>query len=158
MPGIASLQVEAPGRPLKALVSTRRPPLGGFLRCCTAVLCATALSSSTGCHRQPNPSEGISIEESITPQPVRAGAEVVAFRLTNPDGSPLSGAHVRLEGDMNHPGMAPMFADATETSPGNYRAPIEFSMGGDWVLLFHVALADGRRIEKQIDVKGVASR
>jgi len=117
-----------------------------------------ALISCAGCRGHSDRSEKISIQGSISPQPVRAGEEVVRFRLAWPDGSALSGARVRLEGDMTHPGMAPVFSDATETSAGNYRALLDFTMGGDWVVLFHIALADGRKIERQIDVKGVESR
>jgi hypothetical protein len=28
-------------------------------------------------------------------------------------------------------------------------------MGGDWVVLVHAALPDGRQVERQFDVKGV---
>ena len=58
---------------------------------------------------------------------------------------------------MAHPGMAPVFADAIETSPGSYRAPLNFTMGGDWVVLLHITLSDGRKVERQMDVKGVES-
>jgi hypothetical protein len=30
-------------------------------------------------------------------------------------------------------------------------------MGGDWVVLFHITLSDGRKVERQMDVKGVES-
>ena len=46
---------------------------------------------------------------------------------------------------------------SAETSPGSYRATLDFTMGGDWVVLFHITLSDGRKIERQMDVKGVAS-
>lgn len=59
---------------------------------------------------------------------------------------------------MTHPGMAPVFSDAQETRPGDYEARIDFTMGGDWVLLLHVTLADGSKFDKQVDVKGVESR
>jgi YtkA-like len=62
-----------------------------------------------------------------------------------------------VEVDMSHPGMSPVFAEATETAPGSYRANIDFSMGGDWVVLLHIKLADGRKIERQVDVRGVRS-
>jgi len=58
---------------------------------------------------------------------------------------------------MSHPGMSPVFAQANEIAPGNYSAPINFNMGGDWVVLLHIKLADGRKIERQVDVKGVQS-
>ncbi len=58
---------------------------------------------------------------------------------------------------MSHPGMAPVFADAAETLPGSYQAHINFNMPGDWIVLFHIKLPDGSRIERQLDVKGVQS-
>ncbi len=58
---------------------------------------------------------------------------------------------------MTHPGMAPVFADAIEVSPGSYKATMNFTMGGDWVVLFHIMMSNGRRVEQQMDVKGVAS-
>lgn len=54
--------------------------------------------------------------------------------------------------------MAPTFGDAHETSPGRYEAQVNFTMRGDWVLLLHITLADGRKFDKQVDVKGVGSR
>jgi hypothetical protein len=58
---------------------------------------------------------------------------------------------------MSHPGMSPVFATAAETAPGTYTAQIDFNMAGDWVVLSHILLPDGRKIERQIDVNGVES-
>jgi hypothetical protein len=112
---------------------------------------------AVGCRRPANNEYGISIIESIAPQPVRAGTETISFRLTDESHQPVTGAHVQVEGDMNHPGMAPAFAVAIETAPGDYRAKLDFTMGGDWVVLFHITLSDGRKVERQMDVKGVES-
>lgn len=115
-----------------------------------------------GCHKPSDKSSDgaldISIEESIAPQPVRSGDETVSIRLADASGHPLSHARIQVEGDMDHPGMAPVFSDAEESAPGSYHAPLTFTMGGDWVVLLHITLADGRRIERQWDVKGVESR
>jgi hypothetical protein len=51
--------------------------------------------------------------------------------------------------------MRPVFAEATEAGPGRYRAALEFTMAGDWVVLVHLTLPDGSRVERQFDVKGV---
>jgi hypothetical protein len=110
-----------------------------------------------GCRRPSKNEGGISIIESITPQPVRAQTETISFRLTNGSHQPVAGARVQVEGDMSHPGMAPVFTDARETAPGDYRALLNFTMGGDWVVLFHISLSDGRKFERQMDVKGVES-
>lgn len=56
---------------------------------------------------------------------------------------------------MSHPGMSPVFSEATETAPGRYQAPINFTMGGDWVVLLHIRLPDGIKVERQINVPNV---
>jgi len=83
---------------------------------------------------------------------------MVKLRLADGGGQPIVHARIQVEGDMDHPGMQPVFSNAEEMGAGSYRAPLTFSMGGDWVVLAHVTLADGRRAERQWDVKGVASR
>jgi len=56
---------------------------------------------------------------------------------------------------MSHPGMEPVFASATETEPGSYAARMQLTMPGDWVILVQGTLANGERIDRQIDLKGV---
>jgi hypothetical protein len=121
------------------------------------ILAVMPLFVSAGCRRPANVEHGISIVESIAPQPVRAQTETISFRLTNESHQPVAGARVQVEGDMSHPGMAPVFADALEIAPGDYRAPLNFSMGGDWEVLFHITLSDGHKVERQMNVTGVES-
>lgn len=58
---------------------------------------------------------------------------------------------------MSHAGMVPVFADARETEPGRYQSTMELSMAGDWFILVHVTLKDGRKIDRQFDIKGVVA-
>jgi hypothetical protein len=51
--------------------------------------------------------------------------------------------------------MNPGFAEAKEAEAGRYKAPLEFQMAGDWVILLHVTLPGGEKLERQIDVRGV---
>jgi hypothetical protein len=64
---------------------------------------------------------------------------------------------VRVEGNMNHAGMRPSFADLHETEPGRYTGTLRFTMGGDWFLLVQATLPDGNQVEQKIDVPGVRS-
>ncbi|MEN3329256.1 MAG: hypothetical protein V7638_4063 [Acidobacteriota bacterium] len=57
---------------------------------------------------------------------------------------------------MSHAGMAPVSAQAREVDPGLYRAAIELSMVGDWVVVAHVSLANGRKLDHEFEIKGVA--
>ena len=91
----------------------------------------------------------------VEPSPPQLGPAAITITLHDADGRPISGAVVRLEGNMNHAGMVPVFADATEVAPGRYRAGLEFTMGGDWFILVRADLPDGRSMERQVDLPGV---
>jgi hypothetical protein len=124
-----------------------------------AILFCAMLLAGNGCRRGGDAGQGMRIETRIAPQPVRVGtATVTVSGIADGLGEPLAGVHVQIEGDMNHPGMAPVFADAPEVTPGVYQAKIDLNMPGDWVVLTHIRLADGRRIERQVDVRGVQGR
>jgi len=56
---------------------------------------------------------------------------------------------MKLEGNMSHAGMTPVFVDAAEVEPGRYRANMELSMAGDWIVLVHLTLPDGAKVERQ---------
>lgn len=58
---------------------------------------------------------------------------------------------------MSHAGMTPVFGEATEIEPGRFRSTLELTMAGDWHVLVHVTLSDGRQVERQFEIKGVAS-
>lgn len=103
------------------------------------------------------PAPSIRIEHEIAPQPVRTGPATITLKLADSAGRAITGAQVTVEGDMSHAGMGPVFSHARETAPGRYRANLEFSMGGDWVVLVHSTLSDGQKVEHQFEVKGVRS-
>jgi len=56
---------------------------------------------------------------------------------------------------MSHPGMRPEFGEALEVAAGRYRGRLAFTMAGDWVVLVHVTLRGGQKLERQLDVNGV---
>jgi YtkA-like len=104
---------------------------------------------AAGC-TEPTERSGISVEARFTPEPARVGKETVAVTVKDSSGQPVSGAHITVEGDMSHPGMAPVFAESKELGPGQYRAELDLGMQGSWVVLLHVRLASGEKIERQV--------
>jgi hypothetical protein len=127
-----------------------------YFRTALAGVAAVALTT-TGCHRaQPAGSlEGVTLAWQLTPQPPHEGKETVTVDLTGPAKKPLTGATVKIEGNMSHAGMKPVFGDGKEVKPGRYEVPLEFTMGGDWFLLIDVKLADGRSMTRKVDVPAV---
>lgn len=97
----------------------------------------------------------ITIEHEISPQPVRAGTVTVTLKLTDDSRKAVNGAQVIIEGNMSHAGMAPVFATAKEIEPGRYQAPLELSMAGDWIVLVHLTLSNGKKVERQFEIRGV---
>jgi hypothetical protein len=118
------------------------------------VLLACGVLWCIGCGK-PVSSSSLAAKIEIAPQPVHTGSVTVTVKLADSAGQPAIGGKISLEGDMSHPGMEPVFSDAMETRPGEYSGHLDFKMPGDWVVLLHAALPDGRKLEKQVDVRGV---
>ena len=97
----------------------------------------------------------ITIAPEVEPQPPRVGQVTITVRVTQ-GAKPLTGARVKFEGNMAHAGMTPVFVDAREVEPGRYRANMELTMAGDWVVSVHATLPDGTNFYQQFDIKGVA--
>jgi hypothetical protein len=139
----------APGqRRLTGRVTARR------LRAALLVVFAAGISGSA-CRRAEQPAGDVRVEWRVTPEPPRIGLARVALEVRDAAGRPLSGARLRLEGHMTHPGMAPALADIREQAPGQYEAELSLSMAGDWVLQAAGELPDGRRITRRFDLPGV---
>jgi hypothetical protein len=111
----------------------------------------------TACRRSSGGQPEIFVDQQVTPYPVRVGPATVTIQIADAARKPVAHATIEVEADMSHPGMAPVFGEAEETAPGRYRAHIGFNMGGDWVVLLHIKLPGGRKIERQVDVRGAQS-
>lgn len=109
-----------------------------------------------GCRQRTDPSLGLTLAHEVFPQPPQVGQATIMLRLTDAAGKAVTGARVRLEGNMSHPGMTPVFADAQEIEPGRYGSSLQLSMAGDWIVLVQATLADGSQFERQFEIKGVS--
>jgi YtkA-like len=122
----------------------------------TAVLVfACSLSCLAGCGRT-DPADTVRVSWTLDPAPPVVGTPIVArLTLRNADEQPVTGARLRLEGLMSHPGMAPVLAAVVERGNGEYEAPLQFTMAGDWILLVTGELPGGVQMKKQIEITGV---
>ena len=98
----------------------------------------------------------VRIAPEVTPQPPRVGRVTITLRVTDASGKPINAARIALEGNMSHAGMTPVFVDAAEVEPGRYRANMDLTMAGDWIILVHLVLSGGEKVERQFEIKGVA--
>lgn len=118
-----------------------------------AALCAFGLSGCT----KPSAESNESVDVALTWQPASptTGQTHATVTLTDRNGTALTGADVQLEGNMNHAGMKPSFADLAETGEGKYEGDLDFTMGGDWIVTVRATMPDGESVEKVFDVPGV---
>ena len=125
-------------------------------RLALAVLGAV-LPLAAGCRQPLDTAPEISLRWTAQPQPPTTGLLTLSLELAGPQ-RPVTGAEVRLEGTMTHPGMAPVSATASEVSPGRYAGRMDLPMAGDWVFLVDARLRDGRTLHRQIELPGVRPR
>ena len=108
------------------------------------------------CQKTAKPPD-ITLQYEIAPQPPRVGAATIDLKLTNKNGAAVGGARVDLEGNMSHAGMAPVSVEAKEIETGKYRGTLQLTMAGDWIVLVHITLPDGQKLQRQIELSGVRS-
>jgi hypothetical protein len=109
--------------------------------CCLLIVCRQAASD-------------VRVTWTIEPNPpVTKTATSVRMTLLDRSGKPASGAKLRVEAHMTHPGMAPVMVDAVERRNGSYEAHLLLSMAGDWVFVVTGVLADGSRISRETKVE-----
>lgn len=94
----------------------------------------------------------IQIELAVEPAQPAVGPAALTVTLTNASGQPVENARLEIEGNMTHAGMTPVLAQVSSGSNGQYQAPFEWTMGGDWIVTVKATLADGQIISRQFPV------
>jgi len=122
--------------------------------CLRALLWLVIVLALAGCGGNDDTS-GVAVDLTISPDPPKVGPAEIVVTLADAEGNPIAGASLELEGTMTHPGMKPVFADAKETAAGRYEATLQFTMGGDWIIIVRGELPDGSKLEREIEVRGV---
>jgi len=98
----------------------------------------------------------LTVTHEVAPDPPRVGLSAIKLKVADASGKPATGIRIKLEGNMSHAGMSPVFATANETEPGQYSSRMDLSMAGDWYVVVHLILPDGRELDHQFEIKGVS--
>jgi hypothetical protein len=143
----------APSHGRRCLTVSRRKRLQTDLSVLLLALWACWLV--VACHRTAQ-ARDLTFESSLSPRRAAVGRPaLLELRVLDAAGRPVLGAHLRVEAQMSHPGMAPFLATATERGNGVYEVPLRFSMAGDWIVLVTGSLSNGDKVEYRVDVPGV---
>jgi YtkA-like len=142
----------APSHGGRRLTVSRRNRLQTGLSVLLLILCACWLGGA--CHRQAQ-ARDLTFESNLSPRRPAVGPALLELHVLDATGRPVVGAHLRIEAQMSHPGMAPFLATATERGNGVYEAALRFTMAGDWIVLVTGSLSNGDRVEYRIEIPGV---
>lgn len=91
--------------------------------------------------------DDVKIDLRVEPDPPAAGEAMFYITVTEADGTPIDGATISLQGNMDHEGMEP--ANGESDGPGengDYAVPFAWSMGGGWIVDVTATLPDDRGI------------
>lgn len=114
--------------------------------------------SVAGCQSAGDAQPDVKVDWRIEPSPPQVGKTTLNLTLKDSTDHLITGADIKLEGNMSHPGMNPFFTSAKEVEPGQYSAEMNFTMAGDWFIIVTISLGDSTKVEKQIKVPGVRSQ
>ncbi|MCO8123859.1 FixH family protein [Stieleria sp. TO1_6] len=109
-----------------------------------------------GCAPQPSETTNdLRVDVTLSPSPPVVGNSSVTLQVSDTSGEPVAVSDLQIEGNMNHAGMKPSFAEMQAVGPGHYEGTLDFTMGGDWFLLVTATTSSGATIERKIDVPEV---
>ena len=107
------------------------------------------------CRQRSEPRVDLRFEWSVAPAPARVGPATLAVMVRDTEGHPVTGATLRVEAQMSHPGMAADSSRLSERGGGRYEAAVQLTMPGDWIFLIQGSLSNGMSVEYRIDVPRV---
>lgn len=103
--------------------------------------------------RQTSP-ELIQINLTTVPYPPILGKSRLVIQISDHEGTAVNDARLDIKGDMTHAGMVPILAQSEEGGEdGFYNIPIEWTMGGDWVINVKALLPDGQTASEQFELR-----
>jgi hypothetical protein len=89
------------------------------------------------------------------PAPPDQGAGTVIVKIKDGQGRGVKAERVAIEANMNHAGMIPENAASTIGLDGEYRMPLNWTMGGAWYVDVTITLPNGDEVRRRfpVDVK-----
>lgn len=93
----------------------------------------------------------ISLEAPVFSPPLGDGRLV--FRVADVEDQPIDTATLQIRGDMTHADMMPIEATVAGGENGIYRAPVRWTMAGDWIVTVEATLSDGRQASRSFDLE-----
>ncbi|MGE5603448.1 MAG: FixH family protein [Nitrososphaerales archaeon] len=143
----------APGALSRPTCNALRSPRRALYVVALLALCLMAVA---GCGRSQSAvtqtQDAYQVSFATDPAPANQGAGAVIVTIKDQQGQGIDGARVAIEANMNHAGMKPENAEATTGSGGEYRLPLNWTMGGEWYVDVTITLQNGEVVRRRFPV------
>jgi hypothetical protein len=70
----------------------------------------------------------------VEPEQPAVGDSILIVTLQSANGVPVDGATLQIHADMDHEGMMPVDGQSSDSTDGEYRVPLVWTMGGGWIV------------------------
>lgn len=146
----------APGKVLPSTSSALRRSHRAFS---VAGLMFLILLLAAGCGRgqsvMTETKDDYQVAFATDPAPPNRGAGTIVVTIKDQQGQGVDAARISIEANMNHAGMKPEFSEITSGAGGEYRLPLNWSMGGAWYVDVNIILHNGEVVRRRfpVDVK-----
>ncbi len=146
----------APGAVLRPTRNALCSPRRAFLLLAALSL---LLVVAAGCGRSQSAVTETKDDYQVTfatePASPNQGAGVIIVTIKDQQGRGVAASQVSIEANMAHAGMTPERATSANGADGEYRLPLNWSMGGAWYVDVKITLPNGDVVKRQfpVDVK-----
>jgi hypothetical protein len=132
-----------------------RPTTGRWISWSVVALAGLAILAPSACTRRSalqDQAPEVQVTHDLVPGTPVVGDSLVQLSFRAEDGSPQSITHLKLRGDMTHPGMVPWITDVDVAGASQVEIPVKWTMAGDWIIRLEAELEDGRRLVRTLPV------
>lgn len=146
----------AQGAVTRLTCNALRSPRRAFL---LVALLALLMVLVVGCGRSQSAAtqteDDYQVSFTTDPTPPNQGAGTVIVTIRDKQGQGVEAAGVAIEANMNHAGMVPENAETATGAGGEYRLPLNWTMGGAWYVDVKITLQNGEVVRRRfpVDVK-----
>lgn len=129
------------------------------MRAAYAIVCFLLVGLMlSACQRQSQSSStSLTMTLRTEPAPPVVGKGQIEVMVSAPGTGPMTDARVEVEATMAHAGMKSSFATLQHRADGTYEGSLDWTMGGDWIVIVRVTPPSGTVVEQRFPVAGVRS-
>ena len=117
------------------------------------ILTLLLLALVAGCRQEaPPPAAEANTVITFAVENSTMGEDILLIAVMDDKLDPVTVNKLKVRGDMDHAGMVPVIVEAGGSADGQFEVPIEWTMGGDWIVEIMAELANGQTVSETFNI------